>query len=343
MKNIQSHRKDEHVSLAEKFYQPVADAGFEQVRLIPTAIPELNESDIHLESVLAGIKISTPFFIQAMTGGSENTKRINARLAHIASQTGLAMAVGSQSVALRNSDLVSTFQIVRKVNPKGIILANVGAGVPVVYAQQAVNMIKADALQIHINVAQEIVMPEGETEFTWLKNIQNIIQKVHVPVILKSVGFGLSTADLEILQAIGVKYFDLGGSGGTNFIDIENQRNHSAQYAYLRNWGLSTVESLLEARNYKDLSYTATGGIRNPLDIVKAIALGAKNVGIAGYFLHQIINEKDDNVIISNIEDWKHQVKQIMLMLGMDHIESLTNNQIILSSELSNFKNQRHI
>lgn len=43
-----SHRKDEHVSLAEKFYQP--NSFFDAVRFIPNGLPKtsLNQIDISM-------------------------------------------------------------------------------------------------------------------------------------------------------------------------------------------------------------------------------------------------------------------------------------------------------
>ena len=38
-------------------------------------------------------------------------------------------------------------------------------------AQAVVEMISADALQVHINAAQEIIMPEGDREFYWLDQL----------------------------------------------------------------------------------------------------------------------------------------------------------------------------
>ncbi len=54
-------------------------------------------------------------------------------------------------------------------------------------------MIGANALQIHLNVIQEIVMPEGDRSFSGaLERIEQICSHVSVPVIVKEVGFGMS-------------------------------------------------------------------------------------------------------------------------------------------------------
>ena len=108
------------------------------------------------------------------------------------------------------------------MNPEGMIFSNVGADVPVEKALEAVELLEAQALQIHVNSPQELVMPEGNREFvTWLDNIASIVSRVSVPVIIKEVGFGMSKELMHDLQQIGVKYVDVSGKGGTNFVDIE--------------------------------------------------------------------------------------------------------------------------
>ena len=82
-----------------------------------------------------------------MTGGSEWTKQINEKLATVARETGLAMAVGSTHAALRNPDMIESFRIARQVNPEGVIFSNVGADVPVERAVEAVELMEAQALQ----------------------------------------------------------------------------------------------------------------------------------------------------------------------------------------------------
>lgn len=92
-----------------------------------------------------------------------------------------------------------------------------------------------------------------------------------MPVIVKEIGNGMSAATVARLQSVGVKYIDVGGRGGTNFVTIENTRRPARDYGYLEDFGQTTVESLLETQG---LTRIATGGIRNPLDILKALRSG---------------------------------------------------------------------
>ncbi len=175
------------------------------------------------------------------------------------------MAVGSQSVALKEPALVPTFSVVRKRNPNGMVIANIGAGHSVDDAQKVVNMIsEVDALQVHVNVAQEIIMPEGDREFYWLDQLAAIVAKLDVPVIVKEVGFKMTAKTVQKLMSIGVKYVDLSGRGGMSFAKIENFRRPEKEMTYMADWGLTTPESLLEMRKLSSRPVIASGGIKTP-------------------------------------------------------------------------------
>lgn len=279
-----------------------------------------------------------------MTGGSEWTKQINEKLAIVARETGLAMAVGSTHAALRNPKMAESFSIARQINPEGMIFSNVGADVPVEKAVQAVDLLEAQALQVHVNSPQELVMPEGNREFsTWMDNLESIVKRVNVPVIVKEVGFGMSKETFKSLVEIGVQYVDVSGRGGTNFIDIENERRTNKDMNYLTQWGQSTVESLLESTDYQDkLNVFASGGLRTPLDAVKSLALGAKAVGMSRPFLNQVEQTGITNTI-EYVESFLDHMKKIMTMLDAKDIEALRHKDIVFSPELISWIEQRSL
>lgn len=338
--DIHAHRKDEHVFIAEKQYRPIADTGLDQVRLLPATLPELGLDEITLTTTLAGKQVAYPFFINAMTGGSPQTDKINEKLAYVANKTGLAMATGSQSVGLKSPKYAQGFTTLRTQLPENMVIGNLGADHPLENCQKAVAMLSADALELHLNAAQELVMPEGDRHFYWLENLKHVTKNLDVPVIVKEVGGGISPLALAKLKQCHVKYVDLSGKGGTNFIAIENERRKQKEYHFLTDFGLTTAEVLLAARPYKaDFSFTASGGIRNALDIAKCIALGADNVGISGLFLHTLL-KGDTSGLIALIEDLKQQLAQIMLLVGCKNITELQQAPYVLSAELLAFSSQ---
>lgn len=194
-------------------------------------------------------------------------------LAILARETKTFMGVGSLSIALKDESTHDSFKIARRENPNGIIFANLGADKTIEDAKKACGkIIDADGIQIHVNVCQEIVMPEGERQFSgWLDNISKIVDGLGLPVLVKEVGFGMSKPAIKSLKEIGVTTIDVSGKGGTNFAKIENSRRTNDKYNFLENYGNSTVVSLLEAQEYiNNIDIIASGGIRNSMDIVKS-------------------------------------------------------------------------
>ena len=345
-------RKDDHIKLACEQYNAHAESGFEHVRFIPNALPQLALSDVDTSvSVFdESTKWDTPLYINAMTGGSKKGENINESLARVAAKTGLAMASGSLSAALKNPRLAETFSVIRRFNPRGFVMANVSAGASAEQAIKAVEILQANALQIHLNAAQELVMSEGDRDFSaWLNNIETIVSaldSMKVPVVVKETGCGMGARDVLRLKNVGVRAVDVGGRGGTNFVAIENaRRGRKSDYEFLDSWGLTTVESLIdiaqcdeilcEPRDSVDscdsaqMQVFASGGVRTPLDVVRSLRLGASAAGIAGEFLHTLINEGED-ALVEQIESWKAQIRVIMALLGCKNIEDLRENSRIL-------------
>ncbi len=327
-----NNRKNEHVTLAEKFYLDSKPSDFDAITYIHHSFPEIGVSQVDITTNFSSFHMEQPFFINAITGGSYLTKKINEKLATLAKETGLLMASGSLTAAINDPSTEDSFKIIRDINPHGLIFANIGAEQTVENAKKAIDLLKADALQIHINVAQELIMQNGDRDFTnWLLNIEAIVKKVNVPIIVKEVGFGMSRKTIEQLINIGIKNIDISGRGGTNFAQIENYIRYTNKYDYLENWGQSTVISLLEAQSLMNRAdFIASGGIRSPLDVIKSLSLGAKLVGISGHFLHLVLKDGVEKTI-DEVNSWKEQLTTIMTLLGKKHIFELTKTDIILT------------
>lgn len=331
--SIHSNRKNEHVDLAQEFYKHSTPSPFQDLRFVHHSLPQMATSDVNLSTSFAGLEMDFPLYINAMTGGSEYTSKINADLAEIASRTGLAIASGSISVAMKDESTAPSFKVMREKHPEGLIFANLGAHHSVENMQKAIQILDADAMQIHVNTPQEIVMPEGDRDFTsWEDNIRDAIQTLEVPVIVKEVGYGMSRETIAHLVDLGVEVIDLGGYGGTNFNQIENARRNTLKYDDLLDWGQTTPISLLEATDFiGKTSILASGGVREPLDIVKSMALGASAVGMSGHILHYVI-EYGVDATVEYIEDVKEEIRGIYTILGVrNHKELRQKNDLIIS------------
>lgn len=340
--DTQTNRKNEHVSLSENFYKD-GESSFKDVHFMHHSFPGINVSDVDLSTSLGDLNFSMPFFINAMSGGSEWTGKLNQKLAIVARETGLAIATGSISAALKQPEFENSYSIIRKENPTGLIFANLGAGHGSENAKKAIDMIQADALQIHVNAPQEVVMPEGDREFSnWIENIEDILANIDVPLIVKEVGFGMSRETVKLLQDIGVKYIDISGKGGTNFAQIENFRRREYKLDDMESWGQTTTVSLLEAMEVKSGSaIISSGGIRSAQDILKSLALGASLVGVSSQFMHMVL--KDVDKAIEMVEQWKLELERSMTLLGAKTIADLTHTDLIIRGETAEWAELRHI
>ncbi|MGG5253779.1 type 2 isopentenyl-diphosphate Delta-isomerase [Neobacillus sp. SM06] len=328
-----SDRKWDHIRYAAEEEQKHTKA-FADIHFVHQSLPNLSVNDIQFDLKIGELSLSSPIFINAMTGGGgERTYQINKGLAQAANLSGVAMAVGSQMSALKNAKEKYTYEVVREYNPNGIVIANLGSEATVEHAQRAIDMIEANALQLHLNVIQELTMPEGDRDFTGaLKRIETIVKNVSVPVIVKEVGFGMSRETVLSLNSAGVTIIDIGGAGGTNFAKIENRRRSQA-LSFFNDWGIPSAVSIAEvADSAPELAIIGSGGIRSALDAAKAIALGADAVGIAGAFL-TILLEQGCEGLLEAINTFHMELALIMTALGTKTVAELQQAPLVIAGK----------
>ena len=338
-----AERKIEHIQHALSTGQQLTN-GLEDITFVHQSLPNLSVNDIDLSTKIGELFLSSPILINAMTGGGgEDTRIINEALSKAAGETNIAVAVGSQMSAIKDKNERPSYEIMREVNPKGIIFANLGSEATVEQAKIAVDMIDANALQIHLNVIQELVMPEGDRDFTnALKRIETIAKNISVPIIVKEVGYGMNREIAAKLLDVGISAIDVGGYGGTNFSKIENLRRERV-LSYFNSWGISTAASIAEVRSInQDISIIGSGGIQNALDVAKAIALGSSVVGVAGYFL-KIFIEKGFDELVQEIKDLLEDLTLIMTALGVRNILELNQAPFVIHGQTHHWLNERGI
>ena len=285
-------RKEQHIDLCltQDVESKARQTGFEDVFLRPRALPELSWKDCDTRVSFLGHSFALPLMITGMTGGVARAEMINIRLAKAAARLKIPMGVGSQRLALENPEHAGIFAIRDRV-PDVFLIANVGIAqlgrsLTPDKCRDAVKMIGAQALAIHVNVLQEAVQVEGDLDFTGrLDAVARVVDAVSVPVIVKEVGCGLDVTTARALRSMGVKALDVGGVGGTSWGWIEGLRSGDPVRTRVgeafRDWGLPTavaLRALTEA--FPDLEISATGGIRDGLSVAKAVALGARTVGV---------------------------------------------------------------
>lgn len=330
------NRKDEHIKYALKYQSPYNS--FDDIELIHHSLPDYDLSEIDLHTHFAGRDFEFPFYINAMTGGSEKGRAVNQKLAQIAQATGLVMVTGSYSAALKNPHDDSYPS--KEEFPELLLATNIGIDKPYELGLQTIHEMQPIFLQIHVNLMQELLMPEGEREFRqWKENLADYATKMPAPVILKEVGFGMDLKTIEIAHKLGIKTVDISGRGGTSFAYIENQRGHNR--SYLDEWGQSTVQTLLNAQPMIDkIEILASGGVRHPLDIVKCLVLGAKAVGLSRAIL-ELVEKYSVEEVITIINGWKDDLRLIMCALNCKTIAELRQVDYLLYGKLNEANQKR--
>ncbi|NET51608.1 MAG: type 2 isopentenyl-diphosphate Delta-isomerase [Merismopedia sp. SIO2A8] len=296
MTTTQSRKADHiRVCLEDDVQFQTTPTGLEHYRFTHCCLPELDWTDIDLTTSFLGKTLQAPLLISSMTGGTEQAKQINYRLAAIAQHNGIAMGVGSQRVAVEKPDVADTFSV-RAIAPDILLFANLGA-VQLNYdygldeCLRVVDWLQADALILHINPLQECVQSNGDKNFRGLfAKIEQLCKALPVPVIAKEVGNGISAPMAQRLMEVGVTAIDVAGAGGTSWAKVEGERANDAKQRRLgttfANWGIPTTECIQTIRAIApNVPLIASGGLRNGLDVAKAIALGADMAGLALPFL----------------------------------------------------------
>jgi isopentenyl-diphosphate delta-isomerase len=183
LKNSTSQRKKEHleVCLSDDVAFKEKSSGFEHYEFKHYAITEVERAKINLSCSFFSKKISFPFLISCMTGGTSEAENINARLAEAANELNIPLGVGSQRQALESKNYHSSYKIIRKKAPNIPVLGNIGAAQAAKFkdvspAKILVDLVEADALVIHVNPLQELLQNEGEPDFKGLlKSIERIV------------------------------------------------------------------------------------------------------------------------------------------------------------------------
>lgn len=309
--------------------------GLNKYRFKHSCLPELDLNEVNISSQFLDKTLNAPILISSMTGGTEQAKTINCRLAAAAQKYGLAMGVGSQRVALENPDTAHTFAM-RSLAPDAILLANLG-GVQLNYTYgieqclRVVDILQADALILHLNPLQERIQPNGDINFKGLlSKIKQLCQQIDVPVIAKEVGNGISSTMASKLIDAGIYAIDVAGAGGTSWAKVESERTENKLQRRLgrtfADWGIPTADCIVQIREqYPELPLIASGGLRNGMEVAKAIALGADLAGLAFPFLQAA--SESESATDELIELLIAEIQTVLFCTGNANLDELKRSQ----------------
>ena len=340
-----ANRKVSHIQTAlQQDVQSHVPTGFEDIRLIHKALPEVDRDEVDLSAEIFGHKINAPILIESMTGGTPMAARINRTLARIAESLGVMMGVGSQRAAIEDEKLTYTYRVAREAAPSIPLFANLGCPQlaregSLERARKAVDMIEATGLFIHLNALQESVQFEGETNFAkMLDQIRMLVEGLPVPVLIKETGAGVAMETAKAAERIGVKGINVSGLGGTSWAGVEYYRAKRGGYGLQMrlgstywDWGTPTVASIVEVANSTRLRIFASGGVRNGLHIAKAIALGAHYGGLALPMLKSASSgEKAGTAALSTVIE---ELRNALFLTGSRNLSELREIPLVITGD----------
>nr|WP_299246365.1 type 2 isopentenyl-diphosphate Delta-isomerase [uncultured Halomonas sp.] len=335
-------RKNDHLSIVldtQRAPAPIP-SGLAAYRFEHCALPQLNLDDIDLRTQFLGKWLKAPFLISSMTGGAERAREINRHLAQAAQALGIALAVGSQRVALQTDNDHGLTRELRRFAPDIPLLGNIGAGQlreaqGIEWACRAVEMIDADALIVHLNPLQEAVQTGGDRDWRGVRQaIGALVRALEVPVVIKEVGAGISPQVARALMEEGVAVIDVAGAGGTSWAAVEAERASSEAQKRVAmafaGWGIPTAQAIQALRReLPDTPLIASGGIRDGVDAAKAIRLGADLVGQAAAVLASATQSSE--AVIEHFEVLIQQLRIACFCTGSADLSAL--RQAILLDE----------
>jgi len=326
-------RKAEHIELALDRRMQGSGGAFDRFEFVHRALPELDLAEIDTTTSFLGKPLAAPLLISCMTGGTEEAAPINQNLAAAAERVGVALGIGSQRQALEDAATRATFEV-RKHAPGIVLLGNLGAvqlnyGYGIEECRAAVEMIAADALVLHLNPLQEAIQPEGDGNFAGLlPKIEQLVEALEVPVVVKEIGMGISASVAAALRGAGVRIIDTAGAGGTSWARIEAERADDLETGELfADWGVPTADSIRAVASLGDVTVIGSGGVRNGIDVAKAIAIGADVVGLAYPFLRAAVESVD--AVEAKLRRTVKELRICMFCTGAATLEDLRDVELI--------------
>ena len=344
-----SSRKTDHIDLA--IHGDVAFRSgtlLDQVRLLHCSLPEINLDAIDLSAQLFGKTLKAPLVIAAMTGGTDRAGEINRQLAEVAARGGYALGLGSQRAMIKtgeiNSGVAESYQL-REIGAQVPIFGNLGAVQAAQMSTEQVNemleYVGASALCVHLNPAQEMIQPGGDRDFRGcLAAIERLCSELKYPVIVKETGCGISRPVAMKLHRVGVRNLDLSGAGGTSWVGVEARRAHGdaiRQGELFWDWGIPTAASILQVSSLPFDQVIATGGIKNGLEVAKALSLGATLAGIARPVL-QALDQGGVDGALTFLKSVESDLRTAMLLTGTANLRALQDVPKHLGAELESWR-----
>lgn len=229
--------------------------GFEHVRFVHEALPDIDLGKIDLGTDFLGRRLKAPLLVDGRGTSPEDA----VRLAEAAQQLGVALMIG-----------LGPDMTVRLKAPDTPILASVRAadllrGFGVDQAREVLDRVAADGLAVELNPLKDAGDPDGMGDWWGLgAALEALAKGLDAPVAARG---RLSTATARRLVEMGVAVVDLAGDEGMPdpaFAD----------------WGGVLAAAIAPVRSACPSSMLIASGLRDGVEAAKAIRLGADMAGL---------------------------------------------------------------
>jgi isopentenyl-diphosphate delta-isomerase len=335
-----ARRKDHHLDLClDEDVGSAVGSGLDDYSLEYDALPELDLDEVDLSVMVFGRRLAAPIVVGAMTGGTSRAGELNRRLARAAQRVGVGMALGSQRPMIVDAAATDSFRVRDAASELPLLFGNVGAvqlnyGVDTDAIRRALEAVRADALNVHLNALQEAIQPEGDTRFSGLADkLAALVTALGVPVVAKEVGAGISSRAAAKLSRLPFAGVECSGVGGTSWARVESHRapQGSVQAEVgrrLAGFGVPTATSIRNCRAaFGDRVVVASGGVRTGMDVAVALALGADLVALARPLLEAA--EESEAACIRVLETLVHELRVIAFCAGAKDLRELRATRLL--------------
>ena len=344
-------RKADHIKICMNERVAPGYCYWDDIRFMHNALPEINADDIDTKCNLFGMDLEFPLIVTAITGGFSGAKKINANIAEACAELGIGMGVGSERAGVTGSSPES-YSVIKDYDVP-LVIGNIGAVqlIPQKSGKQfseemveaAVELIDADVLAVHLNPLQEVVQPEGDTNFEGCyEAIRQLAREG--PVMVKETGAGISKQVANRLKGIGVQALDISGMGGTSFSAVEfyramanEDRIRTSIGDTFFDWGIPAPVSLMQC-NDCGLPLIASGGILDGIHVAASISLGATAAGVANIILKEASESAE--AVIEKLTMIKEELRTAMLLTGSKDLKQLSKAQHVILGETKEWMDQ---
>jgi len=344
-------RKADHIRICTDEQVSPGYCYWDDIRLVHNALPEIDVDDIDMSCNLFGSKLDFPLVVTAITGGFPGAEKINSNIAEACAEMGIGMGIGSERAGITGT-CPESYSVVKNFDVP-LMIGNIGA-VQLIdqhdgetftqeMIQDAVELVDADVLAIHLNPLQEIVQPEGDRRFDGcLDAIRSLA--IEGPVIVKETGAGISKDVVDKLKGTGIQGIDIGGMGGTSFSAVEFYRAVETDDEVRKrigerffDWGIPAPVSLSQCVG-NGLDIIASGGIEDGRQIAGAIAMGAACAGTANSVLKEAMESAD--AVKQKLTIMMEELRAAMLLTGSKDVKQLSKAKYVVLGETKQWMEQ---